>query len=417
MLDIKFIRENPDVVKTAVKNKNIKLDVDLLLKIDMELLNVKNLIQNLSEEKNRLSLEIRNNNEEAKTRALEVKVLIKENEEALKEKEQEFKKMMLLTPTIPSEEVPIGIDASFNVVTKKFGEIRKFDFKPKSHIELLDINDLAEFNKITKICGSRTLALKNNLARLEMALWQFTYDILFEKGFTLFNLPSVVFEEALYGTGHFPNEIENTYALPKDKQYLTGTAEVVLNGIHKDEILNEDDLPIKYAGFSPCFRREAGSYGKDIKGLIRVHQFMKVEQFIITKNDLEESEKMYQFLLNNTEELLQKLKIPYQIIMCSTGDMGVGKYKMQDVECYLPSENRYIETHSCSNLHEFQARRTNIRYRENKTNKVKFVHTLNNTGLATPRILAAIIENYQERDGKIKIPEALRPYLRNLEWL
>jgi seryl-tRNA synthetase len=233
----------------------------------------------------------------------------------------------------------------------------------------------------------------------------------------MITVPSMVKESALYGTGHFPFGREDAYYMEKDDIYLAGTAEVVLTSLHSDEILEENQLPILYAGYSPCFRREAGAAGKDTRGLIRVHQFMKVEQYVICKADFDESKKWHAALLACAEEVLQDLELPYQVIECCTGDMGAGKYKMNDIETWMPSENRYRETHSCSSLTDWQARRANLRYRENGTNKVRHCFTLNNTGIATPRVMAQFLENHQTADGKVRIPAKLRPYMNGKEWL
>ena len=235
-------------------------------------------------------------------------------------------------------------------------------------------------------------------------------NFLANKGFTLLSVPCLTNEAALIGTGHFPGDRDSVYKLPEDNQYLIGTAEVALNSLYAGEMLKEEDLPIKLAGYSPCFRREAGASGKDTRGMIRVHQFTKTEQYILCTDDLAESDKMHAFLLQNTEEILQAFELPYQVIACCTGDMGTGKYKMNDVECWVPSENKYRETHSCSSLLDWQARRTNLRYR-GKDGKVHFCYTLNNTAIATPRVLVPLIENHQNADGTVNIPKALQPYM------
>jgi seryl-tRNA synthetase len=251
---------------------------------------------------------------------------------------------------------------------------------------------------------------------VELAMHRLAMEKLMKKGFNLVSVPAFAREEALYGTGHFPNGRDQAYFVPEHNLYLTGTAEVQINSLHAGEILKDSDLPILYAGYSPCFRSEAGSYGRDVRGLIRVHQFMKVEQFVICKNDPAESERWHQALLETSEEIVQDLELPYRIVECCTGDMGTGKVRMYDVEAWVPSENKYRETHSCSSLHDWQARRTNTRYRDSD-NKVQFVHTLNNTAIASPRILVPFLENHQQADGSIKIPAKLRPYLNGAEYL
>jgi seryl-tRNA synthetase len=311
----------------------------------------------------------------------------------------------------------VGKSDADNVVVKTVGEKTKFDFKALDHVELMEKHGWADFKRVPLVCGSRTVGLKGDLVKLEMALWQYTLDKLSAKNFTPISVPAIAQEAAFFGTGHFPFDRESVYEIPKDKLYLAGTAEVVINSLHAGELLSDADLPLLYAGFSPCFRREAGSAGKDVRGVIRVHQFYKIEQFVLCKNDIAESEKWHQIILTNTEEILQGLEIPYQIVACCTGDMGAGKYRMNDVESWCPSENKYRETHSCSSLLDWQARRTNLRYRDSKTGKVEYLYTLNNTGLATPRVLVPLLENHQQADGTVKIPAALRPYMGGKEFL
>ena len=415
MLDIKFIRENPDIVKKTLAEKCLTLDIDELLSIDKKIIQIKQLMEAELQKRNALSKEMPKASPERKE---EIKELSKKSgqqaaayAEELKPLEEQFKAMMGMTPTIPAPDVPRGTSEEENVVIRQIGEKPTFDFDMKDHVELMDMNNWGEFKKISQICGSRTVGIKGELLQLEMALWQFTVNKLIEKGFTVMSVPSLSFENAFYHTGHFPFDYDSVYSMPKDNLYLAGTAEVILNSIHAGDILKESDLPIMYAGFSPCFRREAGAAGKDTRGLIRVHQFSKVEQYIICKADVVESDKMHQFILQNAEEVMQEMEIPYQIIANCTGDMGAGKYRMNDIEAWCPGQNQYRETHSCSSLLDWQARRTNIRYREDESGKVKYAYTLNNTGLATPRVLVAFIENHQQADGSVRIPKALQPYM------
>ena len=265
--------------------------------------------------------------------------------------------------------------------------------------------------RIAKVSGSRTYAIKNDLAKLELAMHMLVLDKLREHGFTVITVPSISKEKPLYGQGYLPFSRDEIYYMPADDVYLSGTAELILNSLRADEILNEAELPILYAGFSPCFRREAGAAGKDTRGLVRVHQFMKTEQFIICKNDVKESDKWHKTLLSISEEVLQDLELPYQVLDICTGDMGAPKYRQYDLEAWVPSQNCYRETHSCSNITEWQARRTNLRYRDNADNRVKYVHTLNNTGIATPRALVPFIECHQNEDGSVNIPAKLQLYM------
>lgn len=418
MLDIKFIIENTDTVQDGLNKKGYTkdvLDLDALISLHKEINKLKTSSQAIAEEKNKLSASIKSASAEerpsiiAKSKALgeEFKVL----QEQLAVKQADFDLMMLKMPNMPSPESPIGPDDSANVVRRKVGNIREFTFTPRDHIELMEINDWAEMERIAKVSGSRTYAIKNDLAKLELAMHMMVLDKLREHGFTVITVPSISKEKPLYGQGYLPFSRDEVYHLPNDDIYLSGTAELILNSLRADEILTENELPILYAGFSPCFRREAGAAGKDTRGLVRVHQFMKTEQFVICKNSIEESEKWHQTLLKISEEVLQDLELPYQVLEVCTGDMGAPKYRQYDLEAWVPSQNCYRETHSCSNITEWQARRTNLRYRENESGKVKFVHTLNNTGIATPRALVPFIENHQNEDGTVNIPAKLQPYM------
>ncbi len=415
MLDIKFIRENTEVVKQALVDKCIDLDIDLLLSIDRQIIAHKQAMEAELQKRNALSREMPTASPERKE---EIKELSKKSGQLagaisaeLKPLEEQFKSLLEKTPTIPAPDVPKGKDDSENVVVRQVGKPTEFDFPIKDHVELMEMHGWGEFKRIPQICGARSSSIRGELLQLEIALWQFTLNTLMNKGFNVMSVPAMSFEDALYNMGQFPFDVDSVYALPKDNQYLVGTAEAILNSIHAGEILKESDLPIKYAGFSPCFRREAGAAGKDTRGIFRVHQFTKVEQYVICKADVAESDKMHQFLLSNAEEIMQALEIPYQIVANCTGDMGAGKYRMNDIEAWCPAQQRYRESHSCSSLLDWQAHRTNIRYREAETGKVRYAYTLNNTGLATPRILVSFMENHQQPDGSIRIPTALQPYL------
>jgi seryl-tRNA synthetase len=299
---------------------------------------------------------------------------------------------------------------SANVTIRTWGEQPAFDFEPKDHVELLESRDWAEFSRARKASGERAYALKGEMVLLERAMLSYALDYLIELGLMPISVPALVREEPLIGNGQFPAHREETYAIPADDLYLAGTAEVALVGLHAGEILDAKALPIRYAGISPCFRREAGSAGRDVRGLLRVHQFEKVEQFVICRADDEESDQWHAELLDAAEHLLQGLGLAYQVVEISTGDMGAGKYRMNDIETWMPSLGAYRETHSCSSLHDWQARRASIRYRDTD-GTVKFAYTLNNTAIATPRLLAALVENYQTADQKVRIPKVLRPYL------
>ncbi len=414
MLDIKFIRENPDAVKKAVELKNMSLSIDDILKIDNELLEVKRKQQDLQEKRNAHSKKIPKASNEERPALIEEGRLIGAELDALKPEvtklEDELRTLLLRVPNPPAPDAPIGKDESDNVEVEKGGTLPKFSFTPRDHVEILELNNWAEFERIGQVCGSRSYSLRNEMVLLEMATHRFALDKLMAKGFTLVSVPAFARESALVGTGHFPDGRDQVYHLPDQDLYLSGTAEVQLNSLHAGDILREDQLPILYAGYSPCFRSEAGSHGRDVRGLIRVHQFMKVEQYVICKNDPAETEKWHKALLETSLEIVKELGLPYRVVECCTGDMGTGKVKMFDVECWVPSEDKYRETHSCSALHSWQARRTNTRYRDSE-GKVEYVHTLNNTAVATPRLLVSLLENHQNEDGSVTIPEALRPYM------
>lgn len=418
MLDIKFIIENKDLVKEGLKKKGYNendINIDALINLHLDVNKLKTSTQQLAEEKNRLSNSIKSASNEtrpaiiAKSKSLGEE--LKLEQEKLAKLQEEFDNIMWRMPNLPSEQSPVADSEEGNVVIKKVGTPTEFDFTPLDHIELMEKNNWSELERITKVSGARTYAIKNELSRLELAMHMLVLDKLANHGFTTITVPSLSKEKPLYGMGYLPFAQDEVYYMPNDDTYLSGTAELVLNSLHADEILSENDLPVLYAGFSPCFRREAGAAGKDTRGLVRVHQFLKTEQFVICKNDINESEYWHKKLLQISEEVLQDLELPYQVLEICTGDMGAPKYRQYDLEAWTPSQNCYRETHSCSNITEWQARRTNLRYRDNKDGKVKFAHTLNNTGIATPRILVPFIENHQQKDFSVRIPEKLQPYM------
>ena len=417
MLDIKYIIANKELVREGLAKKGYEkvIDVDDLEKLYFNINKLKTSSQSMSEEKNKLSNSIKSATAEERpaiiAKSKEIGEELKKELEELDKLQAEFDLMMLKMPNMPSPESPVGPDDSGNVVRRKVGTPRTFDFEPKDHVELMEMNDWSEMERIAKVSGSRTYAIKNELARLELAMHMMVLDKLSANGFTTITVPSISKEKPLYGQGYLPFSRDEIYYLQQDDIYLSGTAELILNSLRADEILNENELPILYAGFSPCLRREAGAAGKDTRGLTRVHQFMKTEQFVICKNDIAESEKWHQKLLAISEEVLQDLELPYQVLEVCTGDMGAPKYRQYDLEAWVPTQNCYRETHSCSNITEWQARRTNLRYRDNADGKVKYVHTLNNTGIATPRVLVPFLENHQQADGTIRIPEKLQPYM------
>lgn len=417
MLDIKYIIENKPLIQEGLDKKGYGkvISLDELENLYLEMNKLKTSSQAKSEEKNKLSNAIKSASAEERpaiiAKSKEIGEELKKELEELDAVKAKFDEIMLRMPNMPSPQSPVGPDDSANVVRRKVGEPRKFEFKPRDHVELMELNDWSEMERIAKVSGARTYAIKNELAKLELAIHMMVLDKLAAHGFTTITVPSISKERPLYGQGYLPFSRDEIYYMPADDIYLSGTAELILNSLRADEILNENELPILYAGFSPCFRREAGAAGKDTRGLTRVHQFMKTEQFVICKNDINESEKWHQKLLAISEEVLQDLELPYQVLEVCTGDMGAPKYRQYDLEAWVPTQNCYRETHSCSNITEWQARRTNLRYRDNADGKVKFVHTLNNTGVATPRVLVPLLENHQNADGTVNIPAKLQPYM------
>ena len=411
MLDIKYIRAYPDRIKQAAKVKNIYLDVDSLLELDQKLTVLNKNLQEKQRQKNENAKKFRlapaNEREKISHLGAAVSKEIQALRCSINQYKQDLDCLMLQVPNIPSKDSPLG-DSSSNKVIKTVGKPKTLSqLKGKNHVDLLLQKDWADFGRIANISGSRSYCLKNKAALLEYAILHWGLQYLEKKGFQLISLPNFATNKAFIGSGHFPEGIEQVYYIEKDNIYLSGTAEVLLNSLYQGEILAYDKLPLKLAGISPCFRREAGSAGQDVRGLLRVHQFIKLEQYIICENNLEQTEYWHQFLLQIAEEIVQALEIPYRVVQIATGDMGAGKYKMHDIECWLPSLNKYVETHSCSSLLDWQARRTGLRYR-NLQNQIQYSHTLNNTALALPRLLAVLIENHQKPGGTVYIPNALQ---------
>lgn len=414
MLDLKFIRENPEAVREAIRVKNINLDLDELLTRDHELVALKQRVEAMQTERNaNAKLVPKASAEERPALIQKGKDLgeeLKGLEPQLREQEEQLKQMLLRVPNIPLSSVPVGKDDSENVELRREGQIPSFDFKPLDQVEILEAQGWGDFERIARVSGSRSYLLKGEAALLEMALLQFALNFLAARGMTPISVPSLVRPETLVGSGHFPGGEDQVYKIEGSELMLAGTAEVPINSLYAGEQLSADTLPIAFAGYNPAFRSEAGSAGKDVRGLIRVHEFKKVEQYVICKADMEEGLKWFGTLLQNAEELLQALELPYRVIQNCTGDMGAGKVLMYDIETWVPSEEVYRETHSCSFLGDWQARRTGLRYRD-EAGKLVYAYTLNNTGLASPRIMVPFLENHQQADGTIRIPEALQPYL------
>jgi seryl-tRNA synthetase len=411
MLGLDFVKANRETVERAIRDKGVDLDLDALLALDVEVRSGKTEIDQLRAERNAVSARFKDAAPEQKAelgrQAKEAGARASALEGELADKDAELKALMLRMPGIPYEGAPVGPDESFNAVIRTEGQRPKFDFEPLDHVALIEKNDWGDLSRVTQVSGSRTYCLKGRLALLETKLMGWALDKIANAGFTPITVPAIAREQAFLNQGQFPGHREETYELPNDDLWLAGTAEVVLTSLHSGEIIEGDKLPVLYAGYSPCFRREAGSAGKDVRGLLRVHQFVKVEQYVICEADDVQSSEWHAKLLNLAESLLRDLEIPYQVIETSTGDMGLGKYRMNDIESWVPSLGKYRETHSCSTLHDWQARRANIRYR-GSDGKVRFAHTLNNTAIASPRILVPLLENHQNADGRVKLPQAMQ---------
>ena len=413
MLDLKFIRENPEIVKNACRVKNFPDVVDDILNLDVRVRELKTITQTKTAEKNKISKEIPTSTDKSAliAKSKEISEEIANDMAELAEKEAVLNDLLHRVTQIPDASAPIGMDDSANVEVRRVGEPRKFDFTPRPQWELLDMNGWWMPEKIGSICGTRTYCLCGELAELSLAIQTHVIQKLISKGFKYIECPPVTKPQTIFNAGHFMGSDlsvmnDDVFMLTDTDRCLAGTAEIILNSLHADEILPENELPIKYAGFSTCFRKEAGAAGRDTRGLVRFHHFNKVEQYIFCRP--EESDEMHELLLNNLCEVMEDLELPYRVVANSTGDMGFNKVKMNDVEAWFPSENTYRELGSCSSIGQFQARRTNTRYRENATGDVKFVATLNNTGIALPRALVPVIENHQNADGSVNIPKKLQ---------
>lgn len=406
MLSLDFIRANKAKVLKAAKNKNRDVEIDKILSLDDKRKELIQKIQELREERNMLAK--KQINDEIKTRGKELKKQLSALEDELKKVEKELDILISFVPNVPLDEVPVGKDASRNVEIKKCGTPPKFDFTPKSHIELGVSLDIIDLERGSKVSGFRGYFLKNEAALLHLALLFYVFQKLIKKGYTPIVAPAVVKGFSLFGSGQFPWGEQEVYKLNDEDAYLAGTAEVPVTAYYSGEIFNEKDLPKKFVAFSPCFRREAGAYGKDTRGLYRLHEFWKIEQVIIGKNDLVEARKLHEELQKNCEEILQELKLPYRVLLMCTGDMGEPQLIKYDTETWMPSRNAYGETMSNSIMGDFQTRRLRIKYRL-PNGKTEYCYSFNNTALASPRILIAILENYQQKDGTVAIPKVLQP--------
>ena len=419
MLDLKFIRENQDLVKQSLKNRNLKLDLGGLIKLDDSRRQILIELEELRAQRNKANDEISlflKEKKDAKQKISSMKEVsekIDRLEDKLKEADAELNKLLLTIPNIPHPSVPVG-DPTKNEVVRSWGVLPKFDFKPVTHIEIAQHLDIIDFNRAAKITGSNFILYKGWGAKLERALINFMLDLHTKKhGYTEIFPPFLVNRASMTGTGQLPKLEEDMYRLKDDDLFLIPTAEVPVTNIFRDEILEEDKLPIYYTAYTACFRREAGSYGKDTKGLTRVHQFDKVEmvKFVKPEDSYDELEK----LVKDAQDVLQLLGLPYRVAILSTEDLSFSASKCYDLEAYAAGVDKWLEVSSCSNFESFQARRANIRFRKKDTKKLDFVHTLNGSGIALARTVIAILENYQQKDGSVVIPEVLRPYLDGKE--
>lgn len=413
MLDIAYIRKNAELVKQACVNKQLNpAVVDELLTVDEQRRTLQRKVDDLRRESNEHARKLKQNvangsipTDADKELGKQFKNQLKEIEPQLKEVQDKYQTLLYQIPNVPADDVPIGSDESGNQMIRQIGKPKTFDFDIKSHEEIMTNLGWLDTDRAVKIGGFRSYFIKGAGLRLEQALLRVALDRLVAAGFVPMSVPVLVNEDAMWGTGYFPWGQEDHYKT-QDNQFLTGTAEVALTAYHQGETLTEKDLPLKICGISPCFRREVGSYGKDTSGIIRVHQFNKVEQVVYTVADEEITREWHEKMVGLAEQLLQDLELPYQVLLMCTGDMGAGQRKKYDLETWFPSQQKYRETHSASYFNDFQSRRLNIRYQA-KDGSSKFVYTLNNTMAASPRLLAAIVENYQQADGSVKIPKIL----------
>jgi seryl-tRNA synthetase len=417
MIDLKDLRENPARYRNAAELKRMTVDIDAVLQLDSRALAAQQEFERLRAEQNEASKQIGRlkdpaQKQEAIAQVGALKSHVKDAEERWKSAEAQLAPLLLMLPQPPDPDVPFGKDDTENVETRKWGTVRQFEFAPKDHVELGNRLGLIDIERGVKLAGSRSYVLTGMGSLLHHAVLRLAMDMMLERGFLPMTVPVLVREEAMTGTGYFPLGREQAYAMTNEDppKYLVGTAEVSLTAYHMNETLELKSLPKKYVAMSPCFRREAGTYGKDTAGIYRIHQFDKVEQVIVCRNDVEESKGWHEAILENAEAVLQKLNLPYRVVYVCTGDLGQGQIAKYDIETWMPSRKGYGETHSASRFYDFQARRLNMRYRD-EDGKVKFCHTLNNTVIASPRILIPILENYQNADVSVTIPEALRPYV------
>jgi seryl-tRNA synthetase len=414
MLDIQFIRNHPDLVQAAARNKGLDLRVDDLLAADKQRREMTARLEQRRARRNELSDLIPKASKDDRphlvAEAKQVRADVEELEPKLASIQQRYQELMLRVPSVPRPEVPLGKGEADNVEVRRVGDPRRFDFTPKDHVDLMTSLGLVEWDGPRRFAGARSYALVGDGALLELSVMRLAVDTLAARGMVLVAPPVMVKERAMTGTGFFPLGREEAYSIAADELFLIGTSEVALVSMHCDETLALESLPLKYAGISPCFRREAGAHGKDTRGLYRVHQFAKVEQVIFCAPDEIVAEKLHYELLGNAEAILAQLEIPYRVALACTGEIGLGQTRKHEVESWMPGRNAYSETHSCSTLGDFQSRRSNIRVRM-ADGSLSYPFTLNNTAIASPRILIPLLENHQEKDGAVTLPKALARYM------
>lgn len=419
MIDIRELRERPDVYIRAARDKRIEADIPKLLELDQQLKDVKARLQEIATEKNRIGKSVPKLSGVEKDAALSELSRLKQEEEddqeRVKQLQPQFDALMLQVPQPADADVPVGKDDTENVELRREGEVPQFDFPVKDHVELGVALNMIDIERGVKLAGTRNYFLKGDGALLHWAVLRFAIDFMVERGYVPMSVPLLMRDEAMQGTGYYPGAEEQTYRMEKDELSLVGTAEVPLTAYRMGEILPEQELPLKFVALSSCFRREAGSAGKDTYGLYRIHQFDKVEQVIVCRNSDDESAAFHEEILANSEGVMKALGLPYRIVMVCTGDLGRGQAKKYDIEAWMPSRGNYCETHSASKFYDFQARRMNLRYKATQTKKNLFCHTLNNTVIASPRVLIPLMELYQNADGSITIPPVLRPYMQGRE--
>lgn len=413
MLDIKFIRENLDVVKMAAQKKKIVVDLDRLVSLDDKRRELMSSLEEKRAQQNKASEKIAAADDGERqaliTNMSELKASMQTQEEEMKPLMEEWKALMLQVPQVPDMTVPDGDSDEDNQEVKVWGEPTNFDFEPKDHVAIMTALGMADFERGTKVHGFRGYYLTGDGARLSWAIWNYANAFFGAKGFDPLLGPSIVRKANLFGTGHLPNEAEDVYNT-QDDDYLIGTSEISTMGYYADEVLDKSQFPIKHLSFSPCYRREAGSHGKDTKGLIRVHEFFKVEQVVLCEASHEASVALHEEINRNTEEFIESLGIPYHTVLNCGGDLGQGQVKKYDIELWVPLEKKYREISSASYFHDFQTRRFNIRYKDTE-GKTQYAHSLNCTAIPTPRILVSLIENFQQADGAVRIPEVLQSYM------